>query len=87
MLLSVTETFIGLILLNISLNSLKKSAIRKWRQGFTVVLITGFIIMVYGLLSMVIEMPLLINNLLFFTAVSSMTFSVFLISRMQGLNA
>ena len=87
MLLSITETFIGLILLNVGLNSLKKSAIRKWRQGFTVVLITGFIIMVYGLLSMVIEMPLLINNLLFFTAVSSMTFSVFLISRMQGLNA
>lgn len=87
MLLSITETFMGLILLNISLNSLKKSAIRKWRQGFTVTLVTGFIIMLHGLMSLVIEMPLLINNILFFMAVSSMTFSVFLISKMQGLNA
>jgi hypothetical protein len=87
MLLSITETFIGLILLNISLNSLKKSAIRKWRQGFTVTLITGLIIMIYGLVSIIIEMPLLINNILFFMAVSSMTFSIFLISKMNGLNA
>jgi len=87
MLLSVTETFVGLILLNISLNSLKKSAIRKWRQGFSVTLITGFLIMIHGLLSIVIEMPEFINNVLFFIAFSSMTFSVFLISKMQGLNA
>ncbi|MFA5303861.1 MAG: hypothetical protein WC393_05015 [Candidatus Nanoarchaeia archaeon] len=87
MLLSVTETFIGLILLNISLNSLKKSAIRKWRQGFTVTLVTGCIIMLHGIISLVVDMPMLINNILFFMAVSSMTFSVFLISKMQGLNA
>ncbi|MDD4353034.1 MAG: hypothetical protein PHN56_01110 [Candidatus Nanoarchaeia archaeon] len=87
MLLSITETFIGLILLNIGLNSLKKSVIRSWRQGFTVTLVTGVIIMIYGLISLVIEMPVLINNILFFLAISSMTFSVFLISRMQGLNA
>lgn len=87
MLLSISETFIGLFLLNISFNSLKKSAIRKWRQGFTVTLITGLIIMIYGLLSMVIEMPLIVNNALFFVAVSSMTFSIFLISRMNGLSA
>ena len=87
MLLSITETFMGLILLNISLNSLKKSAIRKWRQGFTITLVTGFIIMLHGLMSIMIDMPLFINNILFFMAVSSMTFSVFLISKMQGLNA
>ncbi|MFA5333187.1 MAG: hypothetical protein WC376_01695 [Candidatus Nanoarchaeia archaeon] len=87
MLLSVTETFIGLILLNISLNSLKKSAIRKWRQGFTVTLVTGGIIMLHGIISLIVDMPMLINNILFFMAVSSMTFSVFLISKMQGLNA
>jgi hypothetical protein len=87
MLLSITETFMGLILLNISLNSLKKSAIRKWRQGFTVTLILGFIIMIHGLMSIIIDIPMLINNILFFITISSMTFSIFLISKMQGLNA
>jgi len=87
MLLSISESFIGLILLNISFNSLKKSAIRKWRQGFTVTLITGLIIMIHGILSIIIEMPIIINNILFFTAVLSMTFSIFLISKMNGLSA
>jgi hypothetical protein len=87
MLLSITETFLGLILLNVSWNSLKRSAVRKWRQGFSVTLIIGFLLMFYGLIGLFIEMPLLINNVLFFLAVSGMTFSVFLISKIQGLNA
>jgi hypothetical protein len=87
MLLSITQTFIGLFLLNISFNSLKKSVIRKWRQGFSITLVIGFIIMVYGLLSMIINIPLIINNILLFISLCAMTTSIFLISKMNGLSA
>ncbi len=87
MLLSITQTFIGLFLLNISFNSLKKSVIRGWRQGFSITLIIGFIIMVYGLLSMVVDIPLIINNILLFVSLCAMTASIFLISKMNGLSA
>jgi hypothetical protein len=87
MLLSITQTFIGLFLLNISFNSLKKSVIRKWRQGFSITLIIGFIMMVYGLLSMIINIPLIINNILLFISLCAMTASIFLISKMNGLSA
>jgi hypothetical protein len=86
MLLSITETFIGLAILNISWFSLKKSAIRKWRQGFTTSLVLGAIILLYGIAGLVIPMPLILDNIILAAAMLGMTISSYLISRMQGLN-
>jgi len=85
MLLAITETVLGLVLLNISFNSLTKSVIRRWREGFLINFAIGVIVMLYGLLSMFVQMPQAFNNVIFFAAIAGMTFSTFLISRMHGL--
>jgi hypothetical protein len=87
MLLSITETFIGLAILNISWYSLKKSVIRRWRQGFTISFIFGVIIMLYGLIGLIIPMPVILDNIVLVLSMCGMTSSSYLISRMQGLEA
>lgn len=80
MLLGVVQTFFGLLLFNISLSCLKKAVVRKWRQGYTVNLIVGFIFLVYGLLSLVYTFPLLFNYSILFVCSSGMLFSTYLVS-------
>ncbi|MDD2679118.1 MAG: hypothetical protein PHS81_04510 [Candidatus Nanoarchaeia archaeon] len=87
MLLSISQAMIGLALISISWNSLKKSAIRKWRQGFTISLITGAMVLISGFAGLLMKTSLEINISVFFAAFSGMAFSVFLISKMHGLNA
>lgn len=87
MLFNILGIVLGLILFNISIQSLKRSAIRKWRQGFTITLITSLAVLAYGFMGLLIEMPLAASNAMLFLSTSSMAFSVFLISKMNGLNA
>jgi len=87
MFLSLLEVLIGLAILNISLYSLERSVIRKWRQAFSISLIIGILIMICGILTLVFRIPDFLYTILSTVFISGFTFSFYLISRMNGLNA
>ena len=50
-------------------------------------MITGIMVGLFGLIDLVIDMPISVSNIFMFIATANMTFSVFLISKMNGLEA
>lgn len=87
MILGVLETLLGLLLLNISIKSLKKSVIRKWREGFVITLATSIIIIIHGLLQVASSPSEIFNTVLLFIVSSSLTLAFLRISKMKGLTS
>ncbi|MBN1923680.1 MAG: hypothetical protein JW791_02880 [Nanoarchaeota archaeon] len=87
MIISIIETLLGLILLNTSLKSLKKSIIRRWREGFAIILVTSILMIIHGLLSSFISFSPEINSYFLLIFMAANTVSFLRISGMKGLQA
>jgi uncharacterized membrane protein len=87
MIIGIIETLLGLFLLNISIKSLKRSVIRKWKEGFYITMFTGLITIIHGLSLVAFNIPESINTFLLLFISSSMMLALFRISDMKGLQA
>ncbi len=87
MILGVLETILGIMIFNTSIRSLKRSAIRKWREGYYITFFLSILILVFGMLSIFVPIPDSINNGFLFIVSSFMFLSLFRISKMKGLQA
>lgn len=84
---NVVEVLFGLLVYNISVKSLKKSIIRKWREAFTLLLFASIFAVTHGLITIVGIVPDFSNKVMFPLLSSVMVLSIFMLSRMKGLNA
>ena len=81
------ETVAGLMLFNSSIKGLKNSVVRKWREGFTLALITSVIAVLHGLLWTVVNLPELLNLIIVLVMFLMLTIALLRISKMRGLKA
>lgn len=83
MFIGVINVFIGLLLFNSSISSLRKSVIRKWRQGFSINFALSIILMIAGLLMIVFEPSVTLLMILYFIIMCGVISSCLIISKIN----
>ncbi|VVB75930.1 Uncharacterised protein [Candidatus Tiddalikarchaeum anstoanum] len=84
---NVLEVIFGIIILTISKRSLKRSIIRRWREGFTLLLFGSLAGIAHGLLTIGGILPEMLNSAIFTIFFLLVTISIWRLSSMHGLKA
>ncbi len=71
---------IGLLLLNISIKGIKKSVIRKWREGFFFLLAGSILLLIHSIGLIFKILPNFLKNVFLIVIIITYTYGIFSIS-------